>query len=102
MNRFFANCKEQKNGTTPKITKVACLLKHVTKEEQNKVRLTFNELRAAEIKVPKYLQEHMFTTVTKNKLSSFKIMKNGDGLYVLKTKIFNQRYVQLSLPYSFR
>lgn len=86
VNRFLANCREQKNRTTPKITKVA----YLTKEEKNKVRLTFNELRTAEIKLLKHLQDHMFTTVTKNKLSFFKIMKNRDGLYVLKTKIFNR------------
>ena len=32
----------------------------------------------------------MFDNVDSNKLSSFKIMMNGDGLRVLKTKIFNR------------
>lgn len=32
----------------------------------------------------------MFTTASKEKLFLFKTMKNEDGLYVLKTKIFNR------------
>jgi len=32
----------------------------------------------------------MLNSVSKNKLSSFKLMKNEECLYVLKTKIFNQ------------
>lgn len=58
--------------------------------DRKKLRLTFTETKAAEIKLFEHLQCRMFNSVSKNKLSSFKTMKNENGLYILKTKIFNR------------
>jgi len=63
---------------------------YLSKEERDKLHLTFEEIKAAEIRLLKYLQEQMFATASKNKLTSFKTMRDENGLLILKTKIVNR------------
>lgn len=94
MNRFFTNCRKKINSEkklkddnyeTHRTAEVT----YLSKELQRKLGLAFTKIKAAEIKPFRYLQNDMFS-VPKKKLSSFKTMKNENGLCVLKTKIFNR------------
>lgn len=92
MRRFFINRKKEinkktglkdNNHETREISKIA----YLSEKARKKLRLTFAEIKMAETKLLNHLQNQMFTTASKEKLSSFKTMKNEDGLYILKTKI---------------
>jgi len=95
MNRFFTRRKteieiwKKLKNDSPK-TRELIETPYSTKEERQKLHLTFTEINEAELKLLKYIQHQMFTSTSKEKLSSFKIMKDKNGLHVLKTKIFNR------------
>ncbi|XP_036140495.1 uncharacterized protein LOC118644872 [Monomorium pharaonis] len=84
MHRFFANCKRENINVKHELPKRS----YLSDAERKKLRLTLTEIVAAEIRLLKYLQNQMFTN--KEKLSSFRLIKSENGLYVLKTKIFNR------------
>ncbi|XP_051160117.1 uncharacterized protein LOC127280858 [Leptopilina boulardi] len=64
---------------------------YLSKDDRKKLYLSTNELRIAENNLLKHLQTLMFKDTNKDKLSSFRTYVNDDGLYVLKTKIFNRK-----------
>lgn len=60
------------------------------RNERRKLRLTFWEIKAAELKLLKYMQGCMSIHIKKNKLWFFKTVMNQNGLYTLKTNILNR------------
>ena len=65
-------------------------LSYLTENTRKKLCLIFKEIKAAETKLLKHLQICMYADNAKARLSSFKTLKNKDGLYIGKTKIFNR------------
>ncbi|XP_070511633.1 uncharacterized protein [Cardiocondyla obscurior] len=80
-NRFFTNCKKGLNDRGKVYRERDC----------RKLGLTFAELQKAEVKLFRYLQNQMFGDNGKGELSAFNTTKDENGLYVLKTKIFNRK-----------
>ena len=79
VQRFLKNRREiLKHGKS-------AFLSSLPKERKS---LSFKELKIAETKFLKYLQEIMFLKQSASPLSSLKVVLNSDGLRVLKTKIF--------------
>ena len=76
MRRFIENCKLKKNLRNQKaLQKVQPFV------------LTVKEVKQAEIRLLDFIQKQLFAD--EGKVSSFKVMLNNEGLYVLKTKILN-------------
>ena len=80
MNRFSENCRQRKADDRNVKFNV---------QARKDLHLSMEEIKSAEVKLLKHLQETMFKDKVKNKLSAFKTYCNTNGLYVLKTKIFN-------------
>ena len=93
MNRFLNNCRnkirdEEKQRSFRKGANTPTQRDRVICANQSRERtLTVAEIKEAETKLIKCVQERMFIYGNKNKLSSFKTKLNEKGLYVLKTRI---------------
>ncbi|XP_011706920.1 PREDICTED: uncharacterized protein LOC105462090, partial [Wasmannia auropunctata] len=90
MHRLFTNCRKKIENRKALKGDNHEIPTYLSETERKNLRLTHAERKTAEINLFKQLQVRMFGSISKTRLSAFKTMKDENGLYVLKTKIFNR------------
>lgn len=101
MHRFIKNRKGEFKRN-PHETHETSKTVYLSEKQRKGLRLMFTEIKAAEVRLFKFLQDQMFIYAPKNKLASFKTMRSEEGLLVLKTKIFNHKDDFNFVSHSFR